>query len=207
MWRRIGLVPTLQADLKRLPHCRPIFILITRCIVEPWRKPPTTPSTRPVYRSRRWPWTSSGVSGRHPAGWLVFLIKQHETTTVQWAVLLLSLSPSLQYSGILFLMGRCLKLQIPVTATVKHVFVTQTLSVSSCPSRDGCVQFQPVHHAQLHVLHFPAALPGAVRLHLHKKFLPQEDHHHLDKRRSTSKNSHLLIYMCVCVRFFFSLLV
>lgn len=114
-----------------------------------------------------------------------------------------SLPMSLQYSGILFLLGRCLKLQIPVTATVKHVFVTQTLFVSSYPSRDGCVQFQPVHHAQLHVLHFPAALPGAVRLHLHKKLLPQEDHHHLDKRRSTSKNSHLLIYMCVCMCFFF----
>lgn len=85
-----------------------------------------------------------------------------------------------------------------------------------CPNRDGCLQFQPVHHAHLHVLPVPAAVPGAVRLHLQEAVLPQEDHHHLDKRRSTSKHPHLrsnrlhsvksrdtLIFFCVPTVFVF----
>lgn len=98
---------------------------------------------------------------------------------------------------------------IPITTTLLlNMYVETQHCVSPCPSRDGCVQFQPVHHAQLHVLHIPAALPGAVRLHLQEKLLPQEDHHHLDQRRSTSKKPHPLIYvwMFIC-GFFFSLLV
>lgn len=51
----------------------------------------------------------------------------------------------------------------------------------------------PVLHAHLHVVRLPAAVPGAMRLYLQKTALPQEDHYHLDKWRSTSKHSALII--------------
>lgn len=62
-------------------------------------------------------------------------------------------------------------------------------SLPLLPLRDGYLWFFPLHYAQLHVLHLPGAVPGAVCLHLQKAALPQEDHHHLDNRRGTGKHS------------------
>ena len=44
------------------------------------------------------------------------------------------------------------------------------------PDRAGCVWHRPLLHADPHVGRFPAAVPGAVCVHLQEAALPQEDH-------------------------------
>lgn len=56
------------------------------------------------------------------------------------------------------------------------------------PGRSGRVWRLPVRHADLHGVGEPAAVPGAVCVHLQEAALPQEDHHHVGQRSRARKS-------------------
>jgi len=56
------------------------------------------------------------------------------------------------------------------------------------PGRSGRVWRLPVRHADLHGVGEPAAVPGAVCVHLQEAAPPQEDHHHVGQRSRARKS-------------------